>query len=268
MTTSNIEVYSINMSDKFDIIEPENHTSDTNLLRITQDYIKNYIQSSGLRSGDLLPTEKKLVSTLGISRTVIREALKGLQQLGITDSRQGKGHFLREFNFDAALTGLDYLVKPSLKSFRDLLEIRMYLESVFLTRDVFLFSEVDLIELSKLIDGMEEQIRKGIGEDVLIDAHTLFHQKLYKHSENMFLIELINMFSTMQHKLITIHEYRTSNRDDFIHDHRAILDSIRGRQPEVVRSMLINHFSEPLAWVQDRMKTEKSPDLDEGRGGK
>lgn len=255
-------MYSVYMSDKSGRFGPFNTLAETSLLRITQDYIKKYIQSSNLKGGDSLPTEKELAVTLGISRTVIREALKGLQQLGVTDSRQGKGHFLREFNFDAALSGLDYLVKPSIKSFKDLLEIRMYLESVFLTRDVILFSESDLNELTKLIDGMEEKIHDGIGEDELVDAHTLFHQKLYKHSGNLFLIELINMFSSMQHKLIAIHGYRTSNREDFIQGHHEILNSMRSRQPEVVRSMLIKHFSEPLNWAQSTLMAEMNPGLE------
>jgi DNA-binding FadR family transcriptional regulator len=238
-----------------------NQSTNTNLLRIAQDYIKEYIVNNNLKGGDPLPTEKELSVALGLSRTVIREALTGLQQLGVTDSKQGKGHFLRDFNFDAALRGFDFMVKPSLKSFKDLLEIRMYLESVFLTRDAFLFTDRDFEELGAMIDGMEEQIDNDVGEDELINAHTLFHQKLYGHSGNVFLVELINMFSSMQHKFIVIHKYHTSDRKDFVRGHREILDALRGRQPEVVRSVLINHFSEPLNWVQERIKTAESSGL-------
>lgn len=232
-------------------------STNSNLLRIAQDYVKDYISENNLHAGDPLPTEKELSAALGLSRTVIREALTGLQQLGVTESKQGKGHFLRDFNFDASLRGFDYMVKPSLKSFRDLLEIRMYLESVFLTRDVFLFTDADLEELGAMIDRIERQIDNNIDEDELINTHTQFHQKLYKYSDNRFLLELINMFSSMQHKFITIHGYHTSDRREFVHGHREILDSIRSRQPEVVRSKLINHFSELLDWVQERMRATR-----------
>jgi len=247
--------------DYIDVIQPGRMESvqrlnSTNLLEVARTYIKDYIVGNNLKSGDPLPTEKELSSTLGLSRTVIREALKGLQELGITESIQGKGHFLREFNFDAALTSFDFIIKPSLRSFKDLLEVRMYLESVFLTRDVFLFTKDDFDELAALIDDMKAQIDKGVEEDELINIHSLFHQKLYKHSGNIFLSELIDMFSSMQHKLIVIHGYHTSDRREFVQGHRDILDSLKRREPEMVRGVLIRHFSEPLTWVQQRIREE------------
>lgn len=228
----------------------------SNLLFVARDYIKDYIVSHDLKSGDLLPTEKELSLSLGLSRTVIREALKGLQELGVTDSIQGKGHFLREFNFDAALSSLDYVVKPSLRSFKDLLEIRMYLESAFLARDVFLFTERDFAEIEAKVAEMEGQIKEGVGEDALINNHTYFHKLLYKHSGNMFLVELIAMFSAMQHRFISVHGYQTTDRWEFILGHRRILDALRNREPEMVRSALVSHFSEPLSWVRARMARE------------
>lgn len=233
------------------------HPGAANLVDFARNYIRDYIVGHNLRSGDPLPTEKELSSALGLSRTVVREALKGLRELGVTDSVQGKGSFLREFNFDAVLSCFDYLVEPSLQSFKDLLEIRIYLESAFLTRDVFLFTEDDFRELGIMVDGMDAQVERGSGEDELIDSHTSFHKRLYRHSGNIFLAELITMFSMMQHKLISIHGYHTLDRHEFIRAHRKILDSLESREPEMVRGVLIGHFSEPLLWVRERMAVER-----------
>lgn len=230
--------------------------ANSNLLGVARDYIRNYIAENNLKGGDPLPTEKELSSALGLSRTVIREALKGLQELGVTESIQGKGHFLREFNFHAALVGFDFLVQPSLKSFRDLLEIRMYLESVFLARDAFLFTDGDFAELDSIVDEIGRRTDIGAEESDLIDIHTLFHKKLYSHSGNAFLMELISLFSSLQHKFVSIHGYRTSDRQEFVREHRKIVDTLKCREPEMVRGVLISHFSEPLSWVQRKIAAE------------
>lgn len=229
------------------------NANNANRLELTRDYIKRYIQERDLKSGDFLPTEKEFSETLKLSRTVVREALKGLQELGVVGSIQGKGHYLREFNFDAAMANFDYSIKPSLTSFKDLLEVRIYLESDFLTRDVFLFTEEDFSKLSSLIARMESQIARGASEDDLVDAHTEFHRSLYCHSGNSFLIELIALFSGLQHRFISIYNYQTADRSEFILDHRRIVDALRSRQPEIVRSVLVRHFSDPLSWVQKNM---------------
>lgn len=236
-------------------------SSHTKLLGIVRETVKDYITERNLSGGDPLPTEKELAENLGVSRTVIREALKGFQELGVIESIQGKGYFLRDFNFDAALAGLDFMVKPDLRAFRDLLEIRMYMESVFLVRDVFKCGPDDIDDLRKITDDMRALVERGVQEEELVNLHTSFHRRLYKNSGNVFLLELINMFSAMQHKFIEIHEYRTSDRHDFARGHEAIVDALARREPEVVRSALINHFSEPLAWVQGRMARQAN---DEG----
>ena len=51
------------------------------LHRRVQRSLKEYIVASGMKSGDSIPTEMELSERLGISRTAIREGLKGLEAL-------------------------------------------------------------------------------------------------------------------------------------------------------------------------------------------
>ena len=62
-----------------------------NLQQVIKEQIKYYIINSNLKMGDALPTEKFLSNQLGISRTVIRESLKGLQAIGLIEAVHGKG---------------------------------------------------------------------------------------------------------------------------------------------------------------------------------
>ncbi len=223
-------------------------------LRMTAEvYLREYIQKSKLKSGDLLPPEKELSEKLGISRTAVREALKGLESLGVTAAHQGRGHYVREFNYDAILSSFSYGVKPKLDHFRDVLEIRMYLEPTFLSRDVHLFSKEDIAELREMLHTIEKQTESGYDENELIDLHMSFHHALYRYAKNSLLLDLITMFSQMQHTFTRIHGYHTENRSEFIRLHHEILSALETGHPEIVRSRYVSHFSEPYNWVQRQL---------------
>ncbi len=57
-------------------------------------YIMNQIARRELNTGDKLEAERSLAKKFNVSRTVIREAIKGLNVLGFIDSTQGSGNYV------------------------------------------------------------------------------------------------------------------------------------------------------------------------------
>lgn len=58
------------------------------------DYIKELVKTEKVSFGGKLPSERELMETLGLGRNSIREALRTLENMGIIESRQGKGNYL------------------------------------------------------------------------------------------------------------------------------------------------------------------------------
>ena len=58
--------------------------------------IRNLIKEGKLKPGDKLPPEQMLAKNFGTSRPSVREALSALEILGITESRGGKGNFIKD----------------------------------------------------------------------------------------------------------------------------------------------------------------------------
>lgn len=58
--------------------------------------IRDHILSHGLKPGDRLPTERSLAEQLGVSRTVVREAVKSLQAKGLVSVQTGSGTYVAE----------------------------------------------------------------------------------------------------------------------------------------------------------------------------
>ncbi|WP_455381239.1 FadR/GntR family transcriptional regulator [Salinispira pacifica] len=218
------------------------------LHRRVQTSLKEYFVASGMKAGDPIPTEMELASSLGISRTAIREGLKGLEALGIVEVRPGIGRFLRGFNFEAILDNLSYGIEMNVSDFRDILEVRIALESSFLVRDLEKFTTADIRGLSEIVDSMERLVAVNAEEKELIKVHTSFHLELYRHSANELLLNLIRIFATIQRNLTLINRYRTTNKTEFIAQHRRLIEAIEKRDPDLVRTQLLDHFAEAIMW--------------------
>src|SRR5579862_644946 len=54
-----------------------------------------------LKPGDKLPSERELAETLRVSRSSIRDAIRGLELMGLVEPRQGAGTIVRETSVDA-----------------------------------------------------------------------------------------------------------------------------------------------------------------------
>ena len=78
-------------------------------LQVYQE-IKDYILKSGLKPGDKLPTEMEMCRLLGVSRNVLREAIKALEITGLVRSTPGVGSVIQEFNPDCLFDSLIYNV--------------------------------------------------------------------------------------------------------------------------------------------------------------
>src|ERR1700675_382262 len=74
-----------------------------------------------LKPGDKLPSERELAETLRVSRSSIRDAIRGLELSGLVEPRQGAGTIVREISANS-------LVNP----FADALKRRQELVSEFL----------------------------------------------------------------------------------------------------------------------------------------
>lgn len=227
-----------------------------------QEQLKSYIVNRRLRGGDPLPTEKELAEGLGTSRTAIRESLKAMECLGIIEVRPGIGRFIREFNFEAILNNLSYSLETDIRNFKDVLEVRISMESFFISRDINLFTAADIAALEDILLRLEAKVEEDSEERELIGPHTDFHCALYKNSDNRLLISLIKIFATIQTNLALINQYRSSNRTLFIDQHRSIVEAIQSRDPAHARKSMIKHFEEPMSWVEKHKGFIEAPNKD------
>ena len=77
------------------------------------DQIKSAIETGKLKPGEKLPAERELMGQLGVSRVPIREALKLLSNMGLIETRQGGGSYVRALLSDRLLDPLGAIIADS-----------------------------------------------------------------------------------------------------------------------------------------------------------
>jgi len=87
-----------------------------------------FIQKQNLQPGDTLPAESILAAEFGVSRQVIREALKSLQGQGIIEVLNGKGAIIKPIDGNALLVFFQRAAQLNHQTVVELIEIRKGIE--------------------------------------------------------------------------------------------------------------------------------------------
>ena len=89
--------------------------------------LSTYLRTQNVQVGDRLPAERIIAEQLGISRPILREALKRWVALGIIETRNGSGSYLRRPH-EPGETYVIFSVSAERHRLLQLLELRRALE--------------------------------------------------------------------------------------------------------------------------------------------
>lgn len=210
--------------------------------------IIRFIQDNQMKIGDVLPKELDLAENLGVSRTVIREALLRLKTIGLIESKKHKGAVLT--NPDILLP-LRKVFHPSIlddSTLKDLFEMRLALEVGMADLIVNNITDEDIKELETIANTI---VSGDTAYPWQIDDEIQFHGKLYKISRNKILLELQEMlFPIFQYVHQSGFLEKPIVEGEFI-SHRELVEVLKKRDADTyrtaIRKHLNNHFARILA---------------------
>ena len=93
-------------------------------------HLRDLIFSRRIKPGQKLPTEKQISEQFGVSIVTAREALKGLEVLGLVEKKKGEGGgiFVGEMKSDSIKTSLPGFFNAKNLSSKHLTELGMIVE--------------------------------------------------------------------------------------------------------------------------------------------
>ena len=218
--------------------------------------ISEIISSANLKPGDKLPTEHQLSERLGVSRTVVREAIKVLVAVGLVHTRKGSGLYVakQQLSFNSmsmtmvfdSITPLDPSIVVNLYEYRRIVEIPAARLAAKYTTPRELRSIREAIALSHA--SAEIHDRQQFRE-----SDAAFHIAVAEASHNPFLASSVASFARSQG---WIFEIASSSTDAWltttIEHHTAVFDAIQDGEPDAAAHAMQVH----LDWAQNGYQQE------------
>ncbi|MYS93658.1 MULTISPECIES: FadR/GntR family transcriptional regulator [Streptomyces] len=206
------------------------------------------IESGRLAEGDRLPTEVELVRQLGVSRTVVREALSRLRNAGLVEPRQGIGVFVlprrtRPLDLDAADTKAKVL---------QIVEVRRAMEGEAASLAATRATPRDLARMRQALDTIDSAVAAG-GDGV--DEDLAFHRSIAESTGNAVMVSTVRYLGDVSRSGIRVTRANEARRNDFIEavrdEHHAILAAIEAGDPEAARAAARRHMQQAAGRLQD-----------------
>lgn len=220
----------------------------SSLVDKVEESLVDLLLDQKLQVGDSIPKEIDLAQALGVSRTVVREALLRLRMMGLIESKKKKGSVITSpdlFGIMSKSMNPHILDQDTLK---EIFEIRLVLE----------IGMADLLFQRKTKKDIEE-LREIVSKEPLItDQHLFnigheiaFHGKLYEVSGNKtmkkFQKMLLPVFDYVHHSGLLGKPILLTN---FV-SHKGLVDILETGTPELFRNAMRHHLENHFARLFD-----------------
>jgi DNA-binding FadR family transcriptional regulator len=190
------------------------------------------IESGKFKVDDRLPPEHELAKQFGVSRPVVREALVGLNALGLTTSQAGRGTFVASNHVRMPLLLGRY--SPT-----HLNEVRHYLEVPAARLAAERRTDADIGRLAGILVRMEDA--DDPTKRNKLDAD--FHIAVARAAENPLMVKLIEDLRTVLEAHSLAAATVPSRRAGAITEHRAIYEAILRRDGEGAAAAMSAHVN-------------------------
>jgi GntR family transcriptional repressor for pyruvate dehydrogenase complex len=218
-------------------IAPRGSMADALVARLRQD-----IGDGTLAAGARLPTEQQLGAALGVSRTVVREAIAALRAEGLVIARQGSGMFVAAQD-DRRPFRIDPEALASITNVLSLMELRTGLESEAAALAASRRTKADLEHLDRAMAAYA-----AADDETAADADFEFHRALVLATHNLYFEEFLRFLAQFIRPRQSIRTMavspgeRAAYRARVQAEHQAVRDAIEAGDTEAARLAAQSHL--------------------------
>lgn len=226
------------------------------LVQAVVAHLQQQMQRGLLQAGDKLPSESAVMQSLGVSRTVVREAISHLQASGQVQTRHGIGTFVLGAdgaqNFRIAAQDMD-----TLDDVIAVLELRISLETEAAGLAAQRASADQLTTMASALHGFATAIRN---RSDAVPSDFQFHMEIARATGNRHFADLMTCLGThiIPRTRIKTADQAPEGRQAYLErvhgEHESIYNAIRNHDADAARAAMRTHLSNS----RDRLRKARS----------
>ncbi len=207
--------------------------------------IETLVLEGVLRVGDKLPGERDLAQQFSVSRPIVREALKVLDERGLLTTRHGGGTYVADVIGDVFSKTMLELIANHPKATSDYLEYRREVEAIAADYAARRATEDDKALLTTIMHRMEAAHSKDdYREEAALDVE--FHQAVCECAHNVILLHTLRSC----YRLLSNGAFFSRSlvygfpgaRDKLLAQHRRVYEAIMAGDPPGARAAAEAHI--------------------------
>lgn len=208
--------------------------------------ILHRIDQEGLKPGDLLPSEAQLGASLGVSRVVVREAVKVLEGQGVVEPRSGRGTSIRAADGVPLKGYFDHVIRTNSAGIVELMEVRAGLETFGCRLAARRRTNSEAREITRLAQEMRLHLDNL---EAFADLDVAFHLAIANSARNSLLTSLMTSIRASMRGAILAGLQKREGTNEIIHVqelHERIANAIAAGNVDAAAEAMANHFSEAV----------------------
>lgn len=200
--------------------------------------------------GDRLPTEPRLQESFGVSRTVLREALKFVEGRGMITIRQGRGAVVQPVTswdlLDPLVLSAMLEHHPTPEAFEQLMTVRAMLEPDLARAAAARMGVDELDELQRLLNQMAHELDQP---EAFLLHDVEFHDVINRSAGNLIALSIMNTIELPLRSSRRLTNSIPRALDQAQDAHQLIYDQLVARDPEGAAEAMRRH----LSWSRDQL---------------
>lgn len=210
------------------------------------DQIELLILNGVLRPADRLPPERELVDLVDVSRPILREALKTLEERGLVVSRQGGGTYVADLTGSVFSEALVDLIARHPAAIEDYLDFRSDIEGLAAAKAAARSTAADHALLTRIVEAMAAAFEAEDHEaEARLDVE--FHQAIGEAAHNMILLHTLRACYRLLETGVYFSQQKLFRhpgaREALLDQHRAILARVTAGDSEGARRAAEAHIA-------------------------
>jgi GntR family transcriptional regulator, transcriptional repressor for pyruvate dehydrogenase complex len=194
-----------------------------------------------LKPGDKLPSERELAEMLQVSRGSIRDAIRGLELIGLVEPRQGTGTIVREISSDSRVNPFANALKRQKEMVRELLDFRKMLEPPLAARAATHASVEEIFDMEEILQRQEEKQARG---ESAVAEDSEFHYSVALASDNTVVLKVLDILMDLLRDTRARSLQLEGRPQKSLAGHRRILAAIKRHDAEAAKAAMRRHIED------------------------